>query len=355
MAFYNEQAKGKDATKVKTAKKQIPKLQKDIADSRGYADEYWAKYKKAVASFEERRATYKSPLDRISERWHLDRLYSEVKTHVPHESWRQQEGPDAPELPPPKLPPPSLSSGPPSEARSVRVNPDDDIRHQIDSEPDEKKEEEPPHSVHTEVTDPTISSSPSSRSSIAPPAIGIRHAGPPRIPAHHPHHARRMVARHRVHRGHHIGTIYVNTLNEGIHQKDMWKQQMRNYKMDPISKYKNGKKKRVGKYIDMYVSKQSIFIIIKKRATRRAIQIVLKNVKKHLMSLPENAKCEMFYMKQLVKESMLNKHGIMNIEYFEFSSYILKRLHKKKFIELVVEFDHIGGFLTNHVSEFLYE
>ena len=132
---------------------------------------------------------------------------------------------------------------------------------------------------------------------------------------------------------------------------------MRNDRLrkDPTMRFKEGKSKKIGKYVQMITGKGTIFINVKKAASRRVISLLLKHLKAFVA---QTYSAELFSINEDFKQAFVSRQGLITIGFETFHG-MLKKFLTKDNNEFLLEYEskgNLGGSLVSgRNGDYLYD
>ena len=121
---------------------------------------------------------------------------------------------------------------------------------------------------------------------------------------------------------------------------------------DPVSRFKGGRKKKIGKSVQLMVKPTVVHINIKKGASKRVLSILLKNIRP---IAEQTTQAEFFVIKGETKLAIISRNGLLQIGVEQFIAMVSKYLRDEN-TEFVLEhepLEKMGGSMYNR-GEYLY-
>ena len=124
---------------------------------------------------------------------------------------------------------------------------------------------------------------------------------------------------------------------------------------DPTLRFKDGKSKRIGKYVQLITRKNTIFINVKRGASKRVIRLLLKHLKAFTA---QTVQAELFAIDSEFKKAFISRQGLIAIDIGRFYGMLRPYLTEDN-NEFLLEFESdgaLGGSLVSGIhGDYLYD
>ena len=123
---------------------------------------------------------------------------------------------------------------------------------------------------------------------------------------------------------------------------------------DPTLRFKDGKTKRIGKHVQLITRKNTIFINVKRGASRRVLGLLLKHLKAFVQ---QTVQAELFAIDADFKKAFISRQGLITIEFEVFKGMLQPHLNDDN-NEFLLEFESqgaLGGSLVTGRGDYLYD